>query len=290
MNESALQSLLTELEASRSSLHSSLRFWEWVVVAGVVLELVIIVKEYWDARRAFRRGTIRSPEKPSTFLLIFGLLGAGMVALGIAKELSVDAKIEGIETQIRGANEQLFGIVSKEAEAAASVSEIAKDNSDEAESHIEGAVRKADELSRKVEAAKNDLAQLQFLVSARHVMADKIEPLKEQLKPLKGKTVMIFASVRDDEEAKTFCNSIASALQSAGMNTMPGCGSIGGIVAPTAGVLVVSSDFSMSELLAKALVAATGSGAVAVPKDPSDPRFTNLTVIVGPKNPFWIGK
>lgn len=112
MDELTLLAKLKCLEALRSSLHSSLRFWEWVVVVGVIIELIILLKEYRDDWRDFRRGTIHSPEKPSKLLLMIGLLGAGAVAFGIARELSVDAKMEVAETQIREVNEQLFGKVS----------------------------------------------------------------------------------------------------------------------------------------------------------------------------------
>jgi len=126
MDESSLRTQLNNLEALRSSLHSSFRFWDWVVVAGVALEFIVLIVEYCDEWCAFWRATIRAPEKPKTWLFLIGFGGIAMVAGGIAKELHIDSQIEGVETQIRGVNEQLFGIVSKEAESASSVSSDAK--------------------------------------------------------------------------------------------------------------------------------------------------------------------
>lgn len=54
MDESALRNQLNNLETVRSSLHWWIHFWEWVVVAGVVLEVVVLAVEYRDELQAFR--------------------------------------------------------------------------------------------------------------------------------------------------------------------------------------------------------------------------------------------
>jgi len=162
----------------------------------------------------------------------------------------------------------------------------ARREADSFEQDIKSAKKQVGELTKEIFVAKNDLVVLQSLVSARHVLADKIEPFKERLKPLKGKTVVTL-SYAPDEEAKYFCKSIVSLLQSAGITVSDGCGftTIGG--AASAGVVIVGPDFSMSQMLANAIVEATHTGVVTAP---SNPQYPNLTVIVGPKNPFWIGK
>jgi len=104
MDESSLRTQLNNLEALRSSLHASFRFWDWVVVAGVALEFIVLAVEYLDEWHAFWRGTIRSPEKPKTWLFLVGFCGVAMVAGGIAKELKIDSKIEEVETQIRASS------------------------------------------------------------------------------------------------------------------------------------------------------------------------------------------
>jgi hypothetical protein len=109
MVEASLRAKLGQLEGLRSSLHSLFRFWDWVVVAGVAVEFVVLVAEYWGELQAFWRATIRSPEKPRTWLFVVGFCGIAMVAGGITKELGIDSQIESVETQIRGVNEQLLG-------------------------------------------------------------------------------------------------------------------------------------------------------------------------------------
>lgn len=49
------------------------------------MELVVIWIEYRHEKAAFNRGIIRPPDKPSILLLIFGLLGAGCVAVGVER-------------------------------------------------------------------------------------------------------------------------------------------------------------------------------------------------------------
>ncbi len=163
----------------------------------------------------------------------------------------------------------------------------ARREADSFEKDIASAKKQVDGLSKEILIAKSDLVALQSLVSARHIIADKFKPLIEDLKPFKGKSVVIM-SWAGDEEGRVFCKSISSALQSAEIDTNAGCGAMGGSGGP-AGVFITSSEFSTSELLAKALRDATGAGFIAVPNDPNN-TSDKIRIIVGPKNPFWIGK
>jgi hypothetical protein len=157
MYELALRILLRQLDGIRSSLHSSLRRWEYVVVAGIALEAVVIGKEYWDAWRNHSRETIRSPEKPSTFLFVIGILGVVMVAGGITKQLSVDSNIEAAETQIREGNNLLFEFVSQEAGDASASAQIAWDAAKAAQGEAGQATASANLAKAKASAA-NTLA------------------------------------------------------------------------------------------------------------------------------------
>lgn len=125
MDESALKILLDNLDRSQSSLHHWLHFWTFLVVVGVVMEVVFVVWEYAEDLYEFRRGIVRPPEKPSILLLILGLLGAGLVAVGVAGELYIDVQAGKLETQIRKANEDRFLLLSKEAGDAASSAKTA---------------------------------------------------------------------------------------------------------------------------------------------------------------------
>ena len=64
MDESALRTLIANLEASRSSLHWWLEFYTWLVVAGVVFEVVFVIWEYLEELHDFQRGIIHPPERP----------------------------------------------------------------------------------------------------------------------------------------------------------------------------------------------------------------------------------
>lgn len=115
MDDSALKRLLDNLDMSRSSLHGWLHFWTFLVVLGVALEVVFVVKEYIDQSHDFRRGIVHPPEKPSTMLFVLGLLGAGLVAIGVAGELYIDVQAGKVETEIRKANELRVALLSREA-------------------------------------------------------------------------------------------------------------------------------------------------------------------------------
>ena len=117
MDKAALLDQLSKLETLQSSLHSSFRFWEWMVVVGLGFDLLVILKEYWDDLKRFWRSEIHAPERPSAFLLLLALLGTGLIVYGISMELSVDSKLEKVETDTRRANDELFGMVSHEADA-----------------------------------------------------------------------------------------------------------------------------------------------------------------------------
>ena len=93
MDESALKVLISNLEGSRATLDSWLFVFTLLVVVGVVLEVVFVIWEYRDELHDWRRGIIHPPEKPSIALLVFGLFGAGLVAIGVTGELYIGAKI-----------------------------------------------------------------------------------------------------------------------------------------------------------------------------------------------------
>jgi hypothetical protein len=125
MDESALKTLLDSLENSRSSLGSWLDFWTFLVVLGVIIEVAFVVWEYVEKLRDFKRGEVHPPEKPSKVRFVLELLGAAFVAIGVAGELYIDAKIGTVETEIRSANDRRASLLSKEAGAAKTSAEDA---------------------------------------------------------------------------------------------------------------------------------------------------------------------
>jgi hypothetical protein len=183
MDESSLRAQLNKLDALRSSLHSSFRFWDWIVVIGVALELIVLVAEYCDEWLAFWRATIRLPERPKTWLFVVGFCGILMVAGGIAEELSIDSQIEGVETQIKGLNEQLFGIVSSEAESASTQSQLAKDKSTAADTKADTAQEKSLNAEKKTVELSKQTVELTQKLEAAGIDLKKAKELADSIKP-----------------------------------------------------------------------------------------------------------
>jgi hypothetical protein len=159
MDESALRILIANLDVSRSSFHWWLEFFTALVVAGVVLEVVFVVWEYREDLHDFRRGIVHPPNKPSVLLLVFGLFGASLVAIGVAGEFREEAKIEGVETQIRKANDELYILLSKEAGDAAVSAKTAHVEADAVKSIADEARADARDALVKAQAAQHSLAQ-----------------------------------------------------------------------------------------------------------------------------------
>jgi hypothetical protein len=130
MDELALRTLVASLEASRSSDHWWLEFCTALVAIGVLFEVIFVLWEYVDELHDFRRGVVHTPEKPSMLLFAVGLLGAGLVAIGVAGEFRFEARIESKETHIRKANDELFLLLSKQAGEAAASAKTAHDEAD----------------------------------------------------------------------------------------------------------------------------------------------------------------
>jgi hypothetical protein len=115
MDASALESAIKALEIRSDSLDSWLTFWIILVVVGVVVEVGVVIKEYFHARSEYRRGSIRSPDKPSPWDLYWGLLGGVLVAIGVAGELGIDFKSAVVRNALRDDNGKLVGLLNLEA-------------------------------------------------------------------------------------------------------------------------------------------------------------------------------
>ena len=169
MNESDLRTLLDNLDMSRASLHGWLHFCTFLVVFGVALEVAFVVWEYAEELHDFRRGIVHPPEKPGTLLLLLGLLGAGLVAVGVAGELYIDVQAGKVETEIRKVNELRVSLLSKEAGDANTSAKGAADASGKAQGKADSVAKQADELLRKYIAAKRDLLALRAKTAPRRL-------------------------------------------------------------------------------------------------------------------------
>jgi hypothetical protein len=122
MDASALDNAISALEKSISIVESqvdSLEFWLWVsttvVVIGVALELCFIVREHHSQREAWRRASIRSPEKPSAWFFILEMASVLLVVLGIAGELVVGVFSANKNAELRNKNGLLVALVREKA-------------------------------------------------------------------------------------------------------------------------------------------------------------------------------
>jgi hypothetical protein len=218
MDESALKTLLDKLEMSRSSLHGWLHFWTFLVVVGVALEVFFVVKEYAAELRDFRRGIVHPPEKPSILLFMLGLLGAGLVAIGVAGELYVDVQAGKLETEIREANELRVSLLSKEAgDAKTSAKEAeaaakgAKVQSDKATTSASNALGLATRVRREAAGAVREIGKLK---TPRHLSEEQQERIKSKIKPFPGTPFDLFVSA--DSESSALMHTIDTVLRSAG--------------------------------------------------------------------------
>jgi hypothetical protein len=249
MDELALRTLVTNLEASRSSDHWWLEVCTALVAVGVLFEVIFVIWEYVDELHDFRRGIVHPPERPNIILFALGLLGAALVAIGVAGEFRFEAKIESTETRIRKANDDLFLLLSKEAGDAAISAKTARDEADavkgiadEARSDAKDALAKAQAAQRELAHAESDAAKAQTAASKALSTADKAEShladamkradaltvqlnrlttprslphtpdVVSPLKPFKGMEYM-FADVCSDTECIQLLRDIESVLQ-----------------------------------------------------------------------------
>jgi hypothetical protein len=173
MDESALKTLLDNLDMSRSSLDHWLNFWTFLVVVGVVLEVAFVVWEYVKELCGFKRGEILPPGKPSKVLFVLELLGAAFVAIGVAGELYVGAQIGRVETEIRKANDLRAALLSKESGDAKDSAKGAADASSRAQGSANAAslaAGKAKTEADDVESQAKDLGQ-QLAATKTHLEA-----------------------------------------------------------------------------------------------------------------------
>jgi len=272
-DESALRSSVASLNGCNSSLHWWLGFWTFLVVIGVVLEVVFVIWEYRDELRDFRRGIIHTPERPQTVLFVVGLLGAGLVAAGVSGELWKESQIATVETCIREGNDALFLLLSKEAGDA-------KDSAKTAHQEVDAVGKKAAALMTELDKAEGKLRQLQIFALARHISDP--DALVEGLRPLKGKQVVL-RSYLGDAEGWLLCVSLLDAVQKAQMNPTNQCGQWPFDVGkPVTGLNISGSDSgAVFDAIAKGRIIGG-----AVERDDHGPA--PLLIFAGIKNPFWL--
>jgi hypothetical protein len=249
-----------------------LEHWEWVddawlfgwsamVVLGVALELGLIAWEYREDLHSFRRGTIRSPERPSKKKLIFELAACALVVGGVAGELLVTRSISEIGTKLRIISNERVGIAE---EVASRADEDAAD---------------ARERAAKLESENLKLRQL---VQPRSLTSPQQREIGKALREFSGRTVEVWSGSYNPE-SYFLSQSIVAALKKSEFDVKDNSGkSISSLSAGVTGILIHHSDgqADAAEAIRRALITHGGMK----PKDVALLRTNPTICCPGPGN------
>src|SRR6185295_17402509 len=100
MDSSALESEISRLDARSKSLEHWLSFWIWLVVIGLVLEIGMVLVNYFN------------PLVPWPKLKLFlDLMGPVLIAAGVAGELGIHFKAGNVNSDLQGFRNQVSDIL-----------------------------------------------------------------------------------------------------------------------------------------------------------------------------------
>jgi hypothetical protein len=179
------------------------------------VELVVIVVEYRNELHHFRRGGIHNPERPSGLLLGLALLGAGLVAVGVAGEFFIHIKAGRVETDMRNATASLVASVNGKASDANKVAGEAKEREGQLEKEAAELRKQNIENERALEQEKKARLELEAKVGWRTVTPAQIRTLRKFLLGTRRRIVVVTWSSLDPEQ-DSFGPQLASALGSGG--------------------------------------------------------------------------
>jgi len=221
----ALRSSIKNLASSSDSLRPWLHFFVTLVAIGVVLEVVFVLWEYCERRNEYRRGTIRSPQKPSGWKLFFELFGVGLVAIGVAGELVVDIKSDAIQTNLREKNGELIQLLED-------VSSAALTTASQNEKDAASLRRQATILTQRNLATESHLTEAnQELEDERKKTFDmevwlspRVLPMIGEPRGLTWERIVYYSGINAninsvvDEESRRAAGQIAAVIRKAGWN------------------------------------------------------------------------
>ena len=216
MDASALERAIKALESRSDSLDSWLTFWVTIVVVGVAVEVVVVIKEYFHARSEYRRGSIRSPDKPSLWDLLLELVGAVLVAIGVAGELGIDFKSAVVRNALRDANGKLVGLLNLEA-AKLRTAIAPRELTIEQQDLIGGALRKSSGKTVWLRSYRGDAEAKRLGVEIKQALTLARITAEDRLEEMYGDGPLLFGiEVTCAENAlrsqRNFASSIISAL------------------------------------------------------------------------------
>jgi hypothetical protein len=214
MDVLALSNALNNLDQSWSALDWWSNFWTFLVVLGVLVELLVLSREYWDDLFDFWTGIIVPPHKPSTSLFLLGLLGAGLVAIGVAGEFWIHIKAGKVETEMRDLTKKLVAAASDrasnaEGSASEAILEAGHANERASKNEVDAA-----QLRKDAEDERLKRVEIEERVEWRRLTKDQQRKIGAALQGFSGEIVSLGYNVHD-VEAFLFASDIAAALHSA---------------------------------------------------------------------------
>ena len=228
----------------------------------------------------------------------FGRLGLILVVIGVVGEWRYGAKLEDAQNALHKldiaeltAAEREAGDAAKSAKAAHDEADAAQKSSDKAlktsNAAIEAAGRglgKAEAVAKRAEQVDAELAQAEFLMSARYVQ--NRDALSSKLTERFKNREVFLRSYVGDQEAWGLCTELWYVTHSAEMNPVDECGRAQ-LEVPMASPLVVSGPDIKETLDIGGMLATVGRVSGGVISGIKAPR---LTIFVGDKSPFRIGQ
>jgi hypothetical protein len=106
MDTPRLELAIRDLESHSDSLDRWLTLWIVLVVAGLIVEVWMIVKKHFESGR---------PDHQSTRRLALALIGPVLITIGVAGELGIHFKAGSVNTDLRNVNAQMVAALNKEA-------------------------------------------------------------------------------------------------------------------------------------------------------------------------------
>jgi hypothetical protein len=175
IDASALQSAISALERDITALESSSVPWErslpWftaLVALGVAMELWVIWRDRRKDMEAWRRGTILSPDRPSTRKCVVEIMGVLLVTGGIVGELRVGVKITSINGslrtksgELRSKSDQLLALVTQQSGEARNSADAANKSAGQAQYKANAVSNQTDKLTQELTKDEQGISELE---------------------------------------------------------------------------------------------------------------------------------
>jgi hypothetical protein len=157
---SALKSSISALESSIKTFEGASGFWErmaWscaiAVGIGIVGEIVVIVHDFLEDRREWRRGIVRPPDHPTVWIFWFDIAATLLVLAGVFGEAGASMKLASINSELRSKTSELRAKSEKLLSLVTAVAGDAATNAGKAQSSADKASSDEQQLATKLSEA-----------------------------------------------------------------------------------------------------------------------------------------